>query len=66
VRREKDPADGRIVRLRATAKGESRLHEGRTRRVRRLAEPLSDLAPPARATLQEAAEILARVIARLA
>ena len=66
VRREKDPADGRIVRLRATAKGESLLHEGRTRRVRRLAEPLSELTPSARATLHEAAEILARVITRLA
>ena len=66
VRREKDPADGRIVRLRATAKGESLLHEGRARRVRRLAEPLSELSPAERTTLHDAAEILARVISRLA
>ena len=66
VRREKDPADGRIVRLRATAKGASLLHEGRTRRVRRLGEPFSELTAGERATLQDAAAILARVITRLA
>jgi DNA-binding MarR family transcriptional regulator len=66
VRREKDSTDGRIIRLRATAKGESLLHEGRTRRVRRLAEPLNQLTAAERATLQDAAEILSRVIARLA
>jgi len=66
VRREKDPDDGRIVRLRATAKGESLLHEGRTRRVRRLGEPLGELTTAERATLQDAAAILARVITRLA
>ena len=66
VRREKDPHDGRLVRLRATAKGESLLHEGRTRRVRRLAEPLQKLTPAERATLRDAAGILARVVTRLA
>jgi DNA-binding MarR family transcriptional regulator len=66
VRREKDPHDGRLVRLRATAKGESLLHEGRTRRVRRLAEPLQELTPAERATLRDAAGILARVVTRLA
>lgn len=66
VRREKDPADGRVMRLRATAKGESLLHEGRTRRVRRLAEPLNQLTPAERATLHNAAGILARVVTRLA
>ena len=66
VRREKDPADGRIARLRATPKGESLLHEGRTRRVRRLAEPLDELTAAERTTLHDAAEILARVVTRLA
>jgi DNA-binding MarR family transcriptional regulator len=66
VRREKDPSDGRIVRLSATAKGESLLHEGRTRRVRRLAGPLGELTASERATLDDAAGVLARVIARLA
>ena len=66
VRRENDPHDGRVVRLRATAKGESLLHEGRTRRVRRLAEPLDALTPAERATLRDAAGILARVVTHLA
>ena len=66
VRREKDPSDGRVVRLLPTAKGESLLNEGRTRRVRRLAVPLSELSADARATLRDAAEILARVIKQLA
>lgn len=66
VRREKDPDDGRIVRLRATAKGTHLLREGRTRRVHRLAAPLSDLSTDERDTLQQAAEIFARVVAHLA
>ena len=66
VRRENDPNDGRIVRLRATAKGDALLREGRTRRVRRLAQPLTELTTDERDTLQRAAEILARVVARLA
>jgi DNA-binding MarR family transcriptional regulator len=66
VRRENDPGDGRIVRLRATAKGESVLHAGRARRVRRLATPIGDLTAEERDLLHQAAEILARVVARLA
>jgi len=66
VRREDDPGDGRIVRLRATAKGESVLHAGRARRVRRLAAPIGDLTTDERDLLHRAAEILARVVARLA
>lgn len=66
VRREKDPADGRIARVRATAKGEGLLHEGRTRRVRRLAAPINELTAAERATLHDAAGILTRVVARLA
>jgi DNA-binding MarR family transcriptional regulator len=65
VRREKDPDDGRIVRLRATAKGESLLHAGRARRVRRLAAPIGDLTAAERDILHEASEILARVVGRL-
>src|SRR5919199_2267150 len=41
VRRESDPADGRVVRLRATPKGERVMWRGRERRVARLAELLS-------------------------
>ncbi len=65
VRREKDPADGRVVRLRATAKGERLLGAGRTRRVQRLAEPLAGLTAAERDTLHAAADILSRVVSRL-
>lgn len=65
VRRQKDPGDGRIVRLRATAKGESLLHAGRARRVRRLAAPIGDLTAGERDVLRQASDILARVVARL-
>jgi DNA-binding MarR family transcriptional regulator len=65
VRREKDPADGRIVRLRATSKGQELLGEGRARRVRRLATVLDELAPAERDAMKKASEILARVVARL-
>ena len=65
VRRESDPADGRIVRLRPTAKGESLLSAGRTRRVRKLTQPLAALTDSERKTLHDAATILARVIGGL-
>jgi DNA-binding MarR family transcriptional regulator len=65
VRREKDPADGRIVRLRATSNGQELLGEGRARRVRRLATVLDELAPAERDAMKKASEILARVVARL-
>jgi DNA-binding MarR family transcriptional regulator len=65
VRRESDPADGRIVRLRATTKGENLLSAGRTRRVRKLMQPLAALTDSERRTLHDAAAILARVIGGL-
>jgi DNA-binding MarR family transcriptional regulator len=65
VRREKDPDDGRIVRLRPTPKGESLLHAGRARRVRRLAAPIGELSAAERGILRQASEILARVVSRL-
>jgi DNA-binding MarR family transcriptional regulator len=65
VRRENDPGDGRIVRVRATAKGEGLLFAGRARRVRRLATPIGDLSATERDTLQRAADILGRVVSRL-
>src|SRR3970282_1802168 len=60
VRREKDPDDGRIVRWRATAKGESLLHAGRARRVRRLAAPIGELTAAGRGILRQASGVLAR------
>ena len=65
VRREADPQDGRIVRLRATARGENLLYAGRARRVHKLSEPLASLTAEEQRTLQNAAEILSRVISRL-
>jgi DNA-binding MarR family transcriptional regulator len=41
--RERDPADGRIVRVRATGEGARVVREGRGRRVRALAERLAML-----------------------
>lgn len=65
VRRGSDPSDGRIVRLSATRKGETVLHAGRARRVRRLAKPIADLTAAERESLTRAAEILTRVVAGL-
>lgn len=66
VRRDNDPDDGRIVRLRSTSRGEALLGEGRARRVRRLATALGELSEADRDTLKAASEILARVLPRLA
>jgi DNA-binding MarR family transcriptional regulator len=65
VRRESDRDDRRIVRLRATAKGEQLLYAGRARRVKRLAEPIAALTAAERRTLADAADVLASVVARL-
>lgn len=65
VRREHDPNDGRVVRLRATTKGTSLLREGRARRVARLSAPIGELTSAEREALVQAAEILARVVDRL-
>ena len=65
ARREHDANDGRVVRLRATAKGRSLLREGRARRVARLAAPMGELTSADRDALAHAAEILTRVVVRL-
>ena len=56
-----DPDDARVQRVRATARGERLLHEGRARRVTRLAVDLAALPAQERETLARAVEILARV-----
>ena len=58
VTREADPADGRAVRVRATAKGKRLLQEGRSRRVEALAMRLAALPAGDLATLDRAAEIV--------
>ena len=62
VRRESDPADGRVARLRATAKGERVLWRGRARRVQNLAALLSRLSPAEIARVREAAELVERAL----
>src|SRR6266542_6221273 len=45
VRRQADPTDGRVARVRATAKGERILQRARERRIASLAERLGSLTP---------------------
>lgn len=61
VRREADPDDARVQRVRATRAGESLLIQGRARRVSRLAAALSELAPAERRALARAAPLLERL-----
>jgi DNA-binding MarR family transcriptional regulator len=65
VQRDIDHNDRRVARLRATPRGESVLHAGRARRVKRLATPIAELSATERITLSNAADILAGVVARL-
>ena len=62
VRREGDPADGRVVWVHATAKGTRLLHEGRRRRVEALAADIAALDAADRRTLGAAADILERLL----
>jgi DNA-binding MarR family transcriptional regulator len=61
VERETDPADRRIVRVKATARGTRLLYEGRRRRVASLAESLSQLPAADRAALANAVPLLEKV-----
>jgi DNA-binding MarR family transcriptional regulator len=61
VTRETDPADGRAVILRATAKGARLMAEGRARRVATLASELRRLSVRERAALDDAVRILRRI-----
>lgn len=63
VEREVDPADRRVVRVRATAAGERLLQEGRSRRVVDLAARLERLPAADRRTLERAVEVLQRLLA---
>jgi DNA-binding MarR family transcriptional regulator len=64
VRRESDPDDGRVVRVRATAKGERVMWRGRTRRVENLAALLAGLSASEVARVREAAELVERALAQ--
>ncbi|HEX9563343.1 MAG TPA: MarR family transcriptional regulator [Gemmatimonadaceae bacterium] len=65
VRRVGDPDDRRIVRVRATPRGQAVLAQGRARRVARLATPMAHLDPTEQDTLRRAADIIGRVVASL-
>jgi DNA-binding MarR family transcriptional regulator len=64
VRRESDPSDGRIVRARATAKGERILQRARERRIASLGDGLAALSPDEVARVHEAAELVERALAQ--
>jgi DNA-binding MarR family transcriptional regulator len=66
VLREADARDGRVVRLRATAKGRTLMAEGRARRVRALAEGLRTLDSSDMTALDAAVGTLERVVKQLA
>lgn len=61
VRRLKADDDARVQRVAATAKGKKLLHEGRRRRVSRLAADLAALSVAERKQLGEAAELMERL-----
>jgi len=62
VAREVDPADRRITRVRATARGARVLEEGRLRRVEALARELAALGARDVATLERATDLLERIV----
>lgn len=62
VVREADSEDGRIQRVRATAKGRKVLEAGRARRVASITVLLEALPPVQLATLERAAELMERLV----
>ena len=63
ARRDRDPADGRVVRLSATTKGRRVMQQGRERRVASLARLLGRLSDEEIARIHEAAELVERALA---
>jgi DNA-binding MarR family transcriptional regulator len=64
ARRAPDANDGRVVRVRATARGRRLLKRARERRISTLAERLSQLEPDQIALVREAAELVDAAVAR--
>jgi len=62
VARERDARDGRVTRIRATAKCERVMWRGRERRVERLAALLGRLTAAEVAQIREAAELVERAL----
>jgi DNA-binding MarR family transcriptional regulator len=63
ARRERDPNDGRVVRLSATAKGRRVMQQGRERRVTNLARLLGRLSAEEVSRVREAAELVEQALA---
>jgi DNA-binding MarR family transcriptional regulator len=61
VERARDPADGRVQVIRATAKGRAVLQAGRRRRVEKLVDGLRRLPARERAVLARAAYLIDRL-----
>jgi|SRR5436190_4260861 len=64
VRREADADDRRVTRLRATARGEHVMQQGRRRRVENLAQLLDRLPAADVARVHEAADLVERALAQ--
>jgi DNA-binding MarR family transcriptional regulator len=64
VSRTSDAKDGRVVRVRATAKGTRALQRARERRIANLAGRLANLEASEVARIHEAAELLERALAQ--
>jgi DNA-binding MarR family transcriptional regulator len=62
VERVRDPVDGRVVRVKATARGTRLLHDGRRRRVASLAASLRQLPASDRAALSRALPVLEKIV----
>ena len=62
--RKRDPDDGRVVRLTATAKGRRVMRQGRERRVANLARLLGRLSADEIAQVHDAAEMVERALAQ--
>lgn len=64
VRRERDPDDGRVHHLRATAKGRRVMQRGRERRISNLAALLDRLSTAEVRRVREAAELVEQALAQ--
>ena len=64
VRRDGDPNDGRIARIRATAKGRRVMQRGRERRITNLAMLLSRLSQQELAQVRKASDLVERALAQ--
>lgn len=62
VAREANPDDGRSVIIRATTLGEQQLERGRVRQIAPLAESISDLDRGERRQLEDASDLLGRLL----